>query len=228
MELKTSIRRWMDQVRHAAEVAGDAAQEAAKHEADEHAHQADGQADPAAGQDAREQVAAQLVGAQQEHASLPGTEQVQIGVDRTPETVRFPAHQEAHGVEGRSVLHELPLKGLQVHLAGEPVHERGAQAPVGVDYADARRRRVDEPCVLGQRTVGSAELVGEAHEIGQQQDDARDHRHAVLPELAPYQLPLRGDEVALLGADVLRAGRLPAGAGHGSGVTGHVSPCARR
>ena len=194
-----------------------------RREADHHPHQADGQADPAAGQNAREHVAAQLVRAQQEHSALPGIEQVQIGVDHAPETVGLAAHQEAHRVEYRPVLHELALEGLHVYLAGEPVDEGEAQASVGIDHADARWRRVDEPRVLGQRAVGGAELVGEGDQIRKQQNEAGDDRHAVLPELAPHQLPLRGDEVALLGAGGLRAGVV-----HGGDVGGHVSPCARR
>ena len=223
IELKTLDQALDDQVGDAAEVAGEAAQEAAEHEADDHAHQSDGQADPAARQDSGDQVPAQLVGAQQEHAPLPGIEQVQIGVDHAPETVRLTPHQEAHRVGHRPVLHELALEGLHVHPAGHGVDERRSQPAVGVDHADARRRRVHESFVLGQRSVGRAELVGERHQVGQQQNDAGDDRHAVPAELAPHQLPLRGDEVALLGA-----GGLGAGAGHGSRVARHVSPCARR
>ena len=138
------------------------------------------------------------------------------------------AREQAQRMHHRGVLDELALKGLHVHLAGEPVHERGAQASVGIDDADARRRRVHEPLVLGERAVGGAELEREGGQVGQDQYQPGDHREAVLLELAPHQLPLRGNEVALLGAGFGSGFGSGPGLGHGPGNALAVRRRARR
>src|SRR5207248_10424245 len=72
----------------AAVIAGNAADQDAEREADDDAEQPDGQRDPRAVDDARQQVAAETVGAEQKQlAARRRTDQVAVAVDIAPEFV---------------------------------------------------------------------------------------------------------------------------------------------
>src|ERR1700724_648524 len=73
----------------AAVIAGDAANQDAEREADDDPDQPDRQRDPRAVDDARQQVAAEPVGAEQEHLTARrGAGEVDVAVDVSPELVR--------------------------------------------------------------------------------------------------------------------------------------------
>src|SRR5262249_56464451 len=79
----------------AAIIAGDAADQDAEGEADDNAKEADRQRDPCAVNDARQEIAAKPVGAEQEQ--LPAfrrADQVQIAIEETPEAVAVAMTEE--------------------------------------------------------------------------------------------------------------------------------------
>src|SRR5712671_4673062 len=72
----------------AAVIAGNAADQDAEREADDDAEQSDGQRDPRPVADARQQLAAEAVGAEQEQlAARRGAGEVEVAVDRAPKFV---------------------------------------------------------------------------------------------------------------------------------------------
>src|SRR5262249_22335917 len=88
------------------------------------------------------------------------------------------------------------LERLRITAALEGVHVR-AEAPA-VEPVDALRRH-ERALGLGEIGVGVGEEVGAEHGRVEAQDDGgAGHRDFVLAEAPPHQLPLRGDEDALL------------------------------
>ena len=206
MALKISVMRMITDVDEAAVEAGEAAQRRPDNEGRQHPDEADGEADAATGQNPGEQVAAQIVAAQQEDLSLPGVEQVRAAVYSPPEAVAFAPGEEPDRMDLVGVLGIDALEGFEVEFELEAVHEWAAESPFAVDQADAGGRGIHEAFVLGDGAVGRPELVGEGHQIKGQQHEEREYAEPVLAEAAPDQLPLRGDEQPVLGRQRRRDG----------------------
>ncbi len=132
-----------------------------------------------------EQVAAQIVAAQQKDLPLPGVEQVQAAVDAAPEAVSFAPGEESDRMDLVGVFGVDPLEGVEVEFELEAVHEWAAERALAVDQADSGGRGIHEAFVLGDGAVGRPELVGEDREIEGQQHEEGEYAEPVLAEAAP-------------------------------------------
>src|SRR5712671_1986907 len=182
----------------AAVIAGDAADQDAERKADDDADQPDGQRDPRAVDDPRQQVAAEPVGAEQEH--LPARRragQVHIAVDIAPEFVRVAMTQPAERLILCRVGRVHPMQIGHVETVIVAQDERGAQAAL-VEQAHALRRRVDEIGVPAVEPVGREKLAEQDDQVERQQQRARYDRDAVPAKAPPHQPPLRGAVEPLL------------------------------
>src|SRR5882724_5737311 len=84
----------------AAVIAGDAADDDAEGEADGDADEADGERDARAVEDAREHVAAEPVGAEQEERAAVGRAgKMEVALDETPEPIAVGVAEEADGLQ---------------------------------------------------------------------------------------------------------------------------------
>ena len=90
---------------------------------------------------AREQVAAQLVGAEQErHLVIPDAEQVQVAGDQIQQLVPVAAHQQAQRHPAAPVLGVGAAQGDRIAGLGERIHERAQVQPAVGEEVDALRR----------------------------------------------------------------------------------------
>src|SRR6516162_8606497 len=105
------------------------------------------------------------------------------------------------------------LEGLRVP---GPLETEDARAKTTVVEPVDGLRRHQGALRLGRQRVGIRQKIrAEHHQIEPGDDNAAGHRQAVLPEAPPHELPLRGDEDALL----VRGGR--ARQRSGIGCDGH-------
>src|SRR6266446_7529987 len=156
----------------AAVIAGDAADDDAEGEADGDADQPDGQRDARAVEDAREQVATEPVGAEQEERALLGrTGEVEIALDEAPELIAVAVAEESDrlwlagilGVDAPQVAHVEPIIVT--------VDEGPDEMPV-VKEMDALRRREDEVGMARLIVVGRQDLADRDRQIHRQEDGA--------------------------------------------------------
>ena len=104
-----------DVVDIAAVIAGDHAECRAEGEADEYGEQADGEGDAAPCDDAREHVASETVGAEEEHGiAFAGAKHVDVGGKEAVECVLGTSRKGVHGVAHRGVFGVGFDTGLQV------------------------------------------------------------------------------------------------------------------
>ena len=193
----------------AAVVAREPAQDDAEHEAHGDAEQAHGQRDAGAVDDAREHVAAEAVGAEQEQGAVLGrADEVEVGRYHAPEAVLVARAEEAQRVDLVRIERVLALQVLEVELEAEAVDVRPDEAAL-VPQMHVLRREVDEVGVAAVQVVGRDPLRDEDRAVHQREHPGRDHRDPVAAELPPHQLPLRGGvEALLLGRQALRLGRI--------------------
>ena len=96
IDCSTSMMRWTIRSKHAAVIAGEPADDDAEHEADGDAEQADGQRDARAVDDARQHVAAEPVGAEQEELAVLGrADEMDVALEQAPEPVAVAPAEEA-------------------------------------------------------------------------------------------------------------------------------------
>ncbi len=213
-----------DEVHPAAVEAGDAAQQHAQEQAQHHAGEADEERDARGHQDARIEVAAELVGAEEEHAFPRAgpldAEEVDVGLEDPQQVVGVAADEHPHRQLARGVGRIGELEGARVAHAAQPVDMR--VEAVLVEEVDALRRDEAAAGVGGMR-------IGRRQEVGEDRDHVEedDHHHAderepVLAEAPPGQLQLRGLGVTRLGRGGLGVQR--GGADHGAvGCGAHLS-----
>ncbi len=191
-----------DALRHrieeAAVVAGEAADDDAEDEADGDAEHADGERDPRPVKDAREDVAAKTVGAEEEERALLGwAEQAARRLEQAPELIRLAPAEET------DLLHRLRIDDIvapervEVELHGVAIDEGADEAPL-VEKVHGLRRSADEIGVAGLAAVGRDRLAEERHEIDEDQEGAGPDGEPVPPELDPHQPPLGGERRLLL------------------------------
>ena len=230
---RNSITRWMTTSRRSAQVAGQATEQRPQHEAHRHPDQADRHRHPGGVDHPREQVASQLVTAEQEQRvfavpAIPAVhaEQVQPPRRQVPEPVLVAAHQQPQRQPPAGVVGVHSLQGLRIHRLDHGVHERAHRAPF-VEHAHPLRARVDEAGVALVRVVRRQELREQRHQVEQRQHHHADQRRTVAQEAAPDELPLGGQFVALGGAG---GGSSGGGRARGAGVSHPPTPsgCADR
>src|SRR5438132_526729 len=192
----------------AAVIAGDAADQDAEGEADDDTEQSDGQRDPRAIDDARQQIAAEPVGAEQEQlAALGRAHQVHIAVDPAPEFVWIAVAQEADRLV---LLRVRCVDPAQIgHVEAVVVARDIGQGEVALaEDVDARRRRVDEVGMTAVEPVRREKFAKQDGHVKHQQQRARGQRDPVPAKPPPHQLPLRGAVEPLLrrGHDLDRIG----------------------
>ena len=190
--MRNSDQALDEQVRGAAEVPRHAPQDAAQHEAHGDADQTHRQGDTARVQQPREQVASQLVGAEQKNHPRPvHPEQVQVGLEQAPQAVAVTPGEQPHRVAHRAVLAVQPPQAGHVDGAGNAVHERPrVKAAVGVDEVQPLGLSVK---VLGKALEGAVrreELAEQAHAVEQRQHHGAADGQPVTLELEPHQPPL--------------------------------------
>ena len=111
-------------------IAGEPADDDAEHEADGDAEQADGQRDARAVDDARQHVAAEPVGAEQEQlAALGRADQMEVAFEQAPELVGVAAAEEAHLLHVVCVVGVFALQRVHVELHRAAVDERPDELP---------------------------------------------------------------------------------------------------
>src|SRR5438874_5790096 len=188
-------------VGHPAVEAREPAQHHTQHEAHGHAEQPDGERDARAVHQPREEIAPLHVGAQHEDRArgVPAgldADQVPRRGDQAEEPVL-----EALGEEpDRDLVAGIgpidALEGLRIARALDGIDVRAE--PPAVEPVD-RLRGHQRALRLGRVGIGVGEEVGaEDDAVEAEDDDAAGHGQAVLAEAPPHELPLRGDEDALL------------------------------
>src|SRR3984893_3344339 len=192
----------------AAVIAGDAADHDAEGKADDDAEQPDRERDPRAVDDARQQIPAEPVGAEQEHlTALRRAHQVEIAVDPAPEFVRVAVAQEADRLV---LLRVRRVDPAQIgHVEAVVVARDIGQGEVAMaEDVDALRRRIDEVGMPAVEAVGREKFAEQDGRVKHQQQHARGQRDPVPAKPPPHQLPLRGAVEALLrrGHDLDRVG----------------------
>ena len=122
-------------------------------------------------------------------------EQVAVGRDQAPQPVLRPASQQPDRVAlaGRRIR---PAQRLLVDVLLQPDHVGRNQAPL-VEDADALRRHEDVRDVALLQRVGRHELRQDPHHVEHRQHRRADQGQAMAHEVAPHELPLRGEVVAL-------------------------------
>ena len=130
IDCSTSMMRWTIRSKHAAVIAGQAADDDAEHEAERDADQADGQRDARAIDDARQHVAAEPVGAEQEQLAVLGrADEMQVALDQAPEFVGVAAAEEADLLHVARVVGVFALQRVHVELHVAAVDERPDELP---------------------------------------------------------------------------------------------------
>ena len=171
-DCSTSMMRWTIEVEQAAVIAGEPADDDAEHEADGDADQADGERDARAVDDARQHVAAEPVGAEQEElAALGRADEVEVAFEQPPELVAVAAAEEADRLHVVRVVGVFALQRVHVELHGAAVDERPDEAAL-MEEMDALRRRVDEVDVARVQIVGRQELADQDHDVEHGEEDA--------------------------------------------------------
>ena len=145
-----------DEIDPAAVEAGDASEDDAEQQADAHADEADRHGDARSVDQPAEQVAAELVGAEQVHriVGLQRPDQVDVHRDEAPQLVGRAFHEEADGHDlGLVDLVDAPQRLLvDLHcVAGHVKLEACAAVRLVNEQVQRRRRRVGE---LRPRAVG--------------------------------------------------------------------------
>src|SRR5258707_11932925 len=128
----------------AAVIAGDAADDDAQGEADGDADEPDGQRDARAVEDAREQIAAEPVGAEQkERAALGRAGEMAIAVEEAPERIAIAVAEEADRLRLAGVFGIDAAQIAHVEMIIVAVDEGPDELPV-MKQMDRLRRREDE------------------------------------------------------------------------------------
>ena len=208
-----------DHVRGTAEVARYAAQGEADQQREAHPAQADGERDARAVHDAREQVAAHTVGAEQEHHTpFRNREQVAVGGEQPPQPVLGAAPEEPDRVAlGGRCIHAAQRFLVDVLLQSH--HVGCGQTSIGKQADALRRDEYVRDVALLQR-VGRDERCQEPDQVGDRQHRGADQGQPMAFEVAPHELPLRGEVVAfpLVGVPGVARRRLRWRVGHALGL----------
>ena len=151
-----------DQIEDAAVIAGEPADDDAEHEADGDAEQADGQRDARAVDDARQHVAPEPVGAEQEQlAALGRADEMEVRSRPGPRTCRHRRGRRSGSAAtlfGLSVYSRFSVSMLSVIVAAI---DEGPDEAALVEQMDRLRRRMDEVDVARVQIVGRQELDDE-------------------------------------------------------------------
>ena len=191
-----------------AEIARQSAEEQSERERDRNSHNADGERNPRSVDDAREEIAAQPVGAEEEHRAVLGrAEQMHVSWHQSPEVVTIATAQEPHRLRRRRIGGVDATEALDVE--GELVRiDEGTHQPALVHQVHGLRRCVQEVTVALGIIVGRDHLHERNHGVEGEQDEGRGDRHLVAAELPPHQPPRRGavETLALCPHGLGRAG----------------------
>ncbi len=187
--------RWITVVDHAAEIAGDAAQDDAQHETQRHADQTDRHRRPRRVHEPRPEVASLHVGSQQEErlarlGSFHGDEMA-VGRDEAQELVRLAPAEERDRYLLARVGNIDPLERQRVAGSCQRVHV-GLEASL-VEPVDLLRRHQRALRFRFQRIHIGEEVGEQRDQIESNQDDGSAGGELVLAEAPPHELPLRGD-----------------------------------
>jgi hypothetical protein len=172
--------------------------------ADHHAQKADCQRDARTVYDAREHVAAQPVGAEQEQLPVLGrAEQVGIHLHQPPPPVCVAFAEKPYLVGLGAVLAILALQRFHVEFVLVAIHERADERSL-VEQAYLLRRSIDVVYMACLHVVGRQKLADEDRRVQDGQEYTAPHRNAMLLELPPHQLPLRREvDLFLVGRNLL-------------------------
>ena len=123
------MMRWVNEIEDAAVVAGQPADDDAENEADGNAEQADRERDAGAIDDARQHIATQPVGAEQEQLAVLGrTEEMKIPLEQAPEAIAVATAEEADPLHVVGIVGVLALEIVHVEPHRAAVHERADEA----------------------------------------------------------------------------------------------------
>src|SRR5580700_4804140 len=129
--------------------------------------------------DAREEVAAELVGSEQEQRSVPRrAKQVKIGADEPEQQIGRVAAQETNSLGSRLVARVIAGEGRGIETEALRIDERALELAL-VEKMYSLWRSVEVIGAPFGRRVGSDHLGEGNREIGDQQDDRGDHRRLV-------------------------------------------------
>src|SRR5579863_1642957 len=175
----------------AAVIPGDAADHDTEREADRDADKTDGQRNPCAIDDARQQIATEPVGAEQEQLPAIGrADEMEACRDEAPEQVFVALAEKAQGLVLCRVGRVDTLQIIHVEMVVVAL-DIGRGEPVFAKNVNMLRRRVDEVGVAGIEPVRRDDLADQGRRVHRQQQTAGDHRDAVTAQPPPHQPPLR-------------------------------------
>ena len=184
------------QIHHPADITRYAAEGEAQYERYHDPDESDRQRRSCRIQGAREDVASNLIGAEEMYLASVNAEQMNIGLEQIEQLVGFALHKPSHGMELAFIGGRYAAQRYRVALGLPAIDEgSGMEGAGAVEEVNAHGRPLRVAQVPRVGSVWREKLRNQRDNQENSEQAQAEDRHVVTPELPPHELPVGGDLV---------------------------------